>query len=169
MPVFCRDLEQAKAFFTQVIGGELIHALDGFAEVRVAGIILGLTNRHGRATGRDAEYPHYAFFIEAEDFLPMVAWLHQNGVRTSEPWSRDGIKGLLYFRNPTLRYGLAVRAHTQQPFGTGIEILGAHVDYHHPEQMKGDHQRHADLQSLRGDGHLGQAAGRGGDNHRGDR
>ncbi len=99
--LFCRDLEQAKAFFTQLIGGELIHAIDGFAEVRVAGIILGLTNRPGRPTGRDAEYPHYAFFIEAEDFLPMVAWLHQNGVRTSEPWTRDGIKGLLYFRDPT--------------------------------------------------------------------
>ena len=31
----------------------------------------------------------------------MVAWLRQNGVTTSEPWTRDGIKGLLYFRDPT--------------------------------------------------------------------
>jgi catechol 2,3-dioxygenase-like lactoylglutathione lyase family enzyme len=98
--LFCRDLEEAKAFFTRVIGGELIHDIDGFAEVRVAGIILGLTNRPGHPTGRDAEFPHYAFFIEPENFLPMVAWLHQNGVRTSEPWTRDGIKGLLYFRDP---------------------------------------------------------------------
>jgi catechol 2,3-dioxygenase-like lactoylglutathione lyase family enzyme len=98
--LFCRDLAQAKRFFTKVIGGELIHDVDGFAEVRVAGIIIGMTERPGRPTGRDAEYPHYAFFIAPEDFLPMVAWLRQNGVTTSEPWTRDGIKGLLYFRDP---------------------------------------------------------------------
>jgi catechol 2,3-dioxygenase-like lactoylglutathione lyase family enzyme len=99
--LFCRDLAQAKRFFTKVIGGELIHDVEGFAEVRVAGIIIGMTERPGRPTGRDAEYPHYAFFIESEDFLPMVAWLRQNCVTTSEPWTRDGIKGLLYFRDPT--------------------------------------------------------------------
>lgn len=99
--IFCNDLEQAKRFFTKIIGGELIHDVDGFAEVRVAGIIIGFTVRPGSATGRDAEYPHYAFFIEPEDFLPMVAWLRQNGVTASEPWTRDGVKGLLYFRDPS--------------------------------------------------------------------
>ena len=103
--LYCRDYEQAKRFFTKVIGGELIHDVkDGataFGEVRVAGIIIGFTDRPGSTTGRDAEYPHYAFFIEAEDFLPMVAWLRHNGVKTSEPWTRDGIKGLLYFRDPS--------------------------------------------------------------------
>ena len=74
-----------KRFFTKVIGGELIHDVDGFAEVRVAGIIIGLTIRPGRTTGRNDEYPHYAFFIEAEDFLPMVGWLRQNGVVTTQP------------------------------------------------------------------------------------
>lgn len=98
--VYCGDLEQAKRFFTKVIGGELIHDVDGFAEVRIAGIIIGLTVRSGQTTGRDAEYPHYAFFIEPGDFLPMVSWLRQNGVITSEPWTRDGVKGLLYFRDP---------------------------------------------------------------------
>jgi catechol 2,3-dioxygenase-like lactoylglutathione lyase family enzyme len=99
--IFCRDLEQAKRFFTKVIGGELIHDVDGFAEVKVAGIIIGFTERPGQPTGRNAEYPHYAFFVAPEDFLPMFAWLRQNGVTTSEPWTRDGIKGLLYFRDPT--------------------------------------------------------------------
>ena len=99
--IFCRNLEQAKRFFTKVVGGDLIHDVDGFAEVKVAGIIIGFTERPGQPTGRNAEYPHYAFFIEPEDFLPMVARLRQNGVPTSEPWTRDGIKGLLYFRDPT--------------------------------------------------------------------
>ena len=99
--IFCHDLEQAKRFFTKVIGGELIHDVDGFAEVRLAGIILGLTIRPGKPTGRDAEFPHYAFFVEPADFLPMVGWLRQNGATTSEPWTRDGVKGLLYFRDPS--------------------------------------------------------------------
>ena len=103
--LYCRDFAQAKRFFTQIIGGELIHEVKdgatGFAEARVAGIIIGFTDRPGSTTKRDAEYPHYAFFVEPEDFLPMVAWLRQNGVTTSEPWTRDGIKGLLYFRDPS--------------------------------------------------------------------
>jgi len=103
--LYCRDYEQAKRFFTEVIGGELIHDVqDGataFGEVRVAGIIIGFTDRPGSATGRDDEYPHYAFFIEPDDFLPMLAWLRHNGVTTSEPWTRDGVKGLLYFRDPS--------------------------------------------------------------------
>jgi catechol 2,3-dioxygenase-like lactoylglutathione lyase family enzyme len=103
--LYCRDFEQAKRFFTKVIGGELIHDVnDGatrFGEVRIPGIIIGFTDRPGSTTGRIAEYPHYAFFIEPEDFLPMVAWLRHNGVKTSEPWTRDGIKGLLYFRDPS--------------------------------------------------------------------
>ncbi len=102
--IYCWDLSQAKRFFTTAIGGELIHdvkdAATGFAEVRVAGVIIGFTDRPGTTTGRNAEYPHYAFFVEPDDFLPMVRRLRQNGVTTSEPWTRDGIKGLLYFRDP---------------------------------------------------------------------
>src|SRR5580765_7816421 len=58
--IFCCNLEQAKRFFTKVVGGELIHDVDGFAEVKVAGIIIGFTERPGQPTGRNAEYPHYA-------------------------------------------------------------------------------------------------------------
>jgi catechol 2,3-dioxygenase-like lactoylglutathione lyase family enzyme len=98
--LYCRDLAQAKRFFTTVMGGELIHDVDGFAEVRVAGVIIGITIRPGTTTSSDAEYPHYAFFVEPKDFLPMLGWLRQNGVVTSEPWTRDGLKGLVYFRDP---------------------------------------------------------------------
>ncbi|HEX5606062.1 MAG TPA: VOC family protein [Candidatus Binatia bacterium] len=98
--LYCRDLAQAKRFFTNVMSGELIHDVDSFAEARVAGVIIGITIRPGTTTSRDAEYPHYAFFVEPKDFLPMLAWLRQNGVNTSEPWTRDGVKGLVYFRDP---------------------------------------------------------------------
>jgi catechol 2,3-dioxygenase-like lactoylglutathione lyase family enzyme len=101
MSVPCRDLEQAKRFFVQVMGGDLILDNDGFAEVRVAGAIVGLAPREGGWTGREAEYPHYGFNADAENFLPMVEWLERNGVKTPGPWTRDGKKGLMYFRDPS--------------------------------------------------------------------
>ena len=98
--LYATDLEQAKRFYTNVLGGELIHDVDGFAEVRIAGVIIGVTIRPGTVTSPAAEYPHYAFFVESDDFLPTLSRLRANGVATSEPWTRDGIKGLLYFRDP---------------------------------------------------------------------
>jgi len=100
MSLPCRNLEQSKRFYTEVMGGELVHDVPGFAEVRVADVIVGFSEQAEGWT-EDAEFPHYAFFVEAENFLPMVEWLRANGVKTSEPWTRDGIKGLLYFRDPS--------------------------------------------------------------------
>jgi catechol 2,3-dioxygenase-like lactoylglutathione lyase family enzyme len=97
----CLDLEESKSFYAGVMGGKLVHEIPGFVEYRIEGIIFGLSEQAEGWTGIDHEYPHYAFFIEAEDFLPMVSWLRANGVTTSEPWTRDGIKGLVYFRDPS--------------------------------------------------------------------
>jgi catechol 2,3-dioxygenase-like lactoylglutathione lyase family enzyme len=97
----CRDLEMAKRFFVHVMGGELVLDLDGFAEVRVAGAIVGLSPRAGDWTGGHAEFPHYAFYADGENFLPMIGWLKQNGVTTPGPWTRDRKKGLMYFRDPS--------------------------------------------------------------------
>src|SRR5437867_3420977 len=36
----CRDLAETKRFYTDVLGGELIHDVEGFAEVRIADIII---------------------------------------------------------------------------------------------------------------------------------
>src|SRR4030095_12171747 len=38
----CRDLAETKRFYTAVLGGELIHDVEGFAEVRIAEIIIGM-------------------------------------------------------------------------------------------------------------------------------
>jgi catechol 2,3-dioxygenase-like lactoylglutathione lyase family enzyme len=101
MSLPCRNLEESKRFYTEVMGGQLVHDVAGFAEVQVADVIIGLSEQCGGWTPGDAEFPHYAFFVEAKDFLPTVAWLREHGVVTSEPWTRDGIKGLLYFRDPS--------------------------------------------------------------------
>jgi catechol 2,3-dioxygenase-like lactoylglutathione lyase family enzyme len=103
LSVPCRDIALSKKFFIEVMGGEPIATSDPatFTEVRVAGAIVGLSTRSGAPTGRDAEYPHYAFYADAENFLPMIDWLHAKGVVTPGPWSRDGKKGLMYFRDPS--------------------------------------------------------------------
>ncbi len=101
MPV--HDLALAKKFFIEVLGGEPVATSDPttFTEVRVAGAIVGLSARGGEWTGRDAEYPHYAFYTDGANFLPMIDWLKKNGVVTPGPWTRDGQKGLMYFRDPS--------------------------------------------------------------------
>ena len=65
----CCDLALSKRFFTEVLGGELFHDTPGFAEVRIAGAVIGLSEQTAGWTGWDAEYPHYAFFIEGKAFV----------------------------------------------------------------------------------------------------
>jgi catechol 2,3-dioxygenase-like lactoylglutathione lyase family enzyme len=97
----CRDLTESKRFYTEVLGGELIHDAEGFAEVRLGGVIIGFSEQAGGWTARGAEFPHYAFFIEAGDFLRMKEWLDRSGVKTHQPWTRDGKRALMYFRDPS--------------------------------------------------------------------
>jgi catechol 2,3-dioxygenase-like lactoylglutathione lyase family enzyme len=101
MPV--RDLKQSLRFFVNVMGGEPMITSDPetFTEVRVAGAVVGLSTRGGAWTGRDAEYPHYAFYADAENFLPMIDWLRASGVMVPGPWTRDNKKALMYFRDPS--------------------------------------------------------------------
>jgi hypothetical protein len=47
----CRDVEESKRFYTQVLGGELIHDIPGFAEVRIADMIFGMSRRDGADRG----------------------------------------------------------------------------------------------------------------------
>jgi catechol 2,3-dioxygenase-like lactoylglutathione lyase family enzyme len=98
-----KDIEQAKRFFIEVMGGEPLPTSDPatFTEVRVAGAIVGLSTRSGVWTGPNAEYPHYAFYADGQNFLPLIDWLRCNGVVTPGPWTRDGKKGLMYFRDPS--------------------------------------------------------------------
>ena len=96
----CKDLEQSRRFFTEVLGGEVAHPGPKL-EVRIGGTLVTFSPASGGWTARDSEYPHYAFFIEPEDFLPMKARLESYGVPTTEPWTRDYVKALMYFRDPS--------------------------------------------------------------------
>ena len=97
-----RDLKEAKRFYTEVLGGEVIlDSNPGFAEVRVGGAIIGLSEQKAGWTGPDAEYPHYAFTMAGEDFYPFIEKLKARGVPTHQPWTRHGVEALMYFRDPS--------------------------------------------------------------------
>jgi catechol 2,3-dioxygenase-like lactoylglutathione lyase family enzyme len=96
-----RDLEVSKRFYIEVLGGRLIHNTEAFAEVLVAGTVVGLSSVRGRPQTSEAEFPHIGFEIESDQFLPMKRWLDEHGVRTHQPWTRSQIEGLMYFKDPS--------------------------------------------------------------------
>lgn len=96
-----RDLEASKQFYAEVLGGRLILELPTFAEVLVAGIVIGMSSARGQRAQPDAEYPHFAFEIASDQFLPMKRWLESNGVKTHDLWTRGGVEALMYFKDPS--------------------------------------------------------------------
>jgi catechol 2,3-dioxygenase-like lactoylglutathione lyase family enzyme len=97
-----RNLEEAKRFYTEVLGGEVtLLPAPGFAEVRLGGAIIGLSEQKSGWTGPANEYPHYAFTMAAEDFNPFVDHLKASGVKTGPVWTRHGVEALMYFRDPS--------------------------------------------------------------------
>ena len=94
----CRDLEESKIFYSQVMGGELVHEIAGFVEYRIKDIIIGLSEQPDGWTGLDDEYPHYAFYLDGLNFELMKNLLNRYGV-PNYPYRRDKT-ALTYFRDP---------------------------------------------------------------------
>jgi catechol 2,3-dioxygenase-like lactoylglutathione lyase family enzyme len=96
-----RDVEQAKRFFTEVLGGELVE--DGATpriQLGTFGVVLG--PQEGGATQPHSEHPHYAFTVHAKEFKALKERLEAFGVPTHEPWTRTGSPcSLMYFRDPS--------------------------------------------------------------------
>jgi len=121
------DLELAKRFYVEVLGGRLI--LDGtpnFSEVLVAGTVVGLSDVRGRPQAAETEFPHIGFEIESEHFLPMKTWLETHGVKTHAPWTRHHIEGLMYFKDP---FGNLIEVYCPKFSGaTELQLAGTPVD-----------------------------------------
>lgn len=97
-----RNVEQSKRFFVEVLGGALVRDTPGFAEARFNNFIVGMSSRNGSPTAPHAEYPHYGFTVEPDQFLPLKLRLEAYGVPTHEPWTRhDDAEALMYFRDPS--------------------------------------------------------------------
>ena len=96
----CRDLEESKRFYTRVLGGELIHDIPGFAEVRIADIIFGISRQSGGWTGPTVEYPHYGLNVDGKNFALARRWFEACRV-PQHGWTRNYKAALLYFRDPS--------------------------------------------------------------------
>jgi catechol 2,3-dioxygenase-like lactoylglutathione lyase family enzyme len=96
-----RNLKEARWFFTHVLGGEVVLDTPGFSEVRIGGVIVGFSEQDGGWTAADAEFPHYAFFMDPDDMVPLKERLESHGIPTHPIWTRRGIEALMYFRDPS--------------------------------------------------------------------
>src|SRR5579859_6856540 len=74
-----RDLDEAKRFFTEVLGGEVTIDLADFASIEVAGLNFGVSPFSAQFEDPKAEYPHYAFFVDADQLVNMRQRLHSFG------------------------------------------------------------------------------------------
>ena len=97
----CRDLEEAIAFYVDVLGGELRVNGPIFASFRIAGVNVGIGTKSCSFIGPSAEYPHLAFYVDADTQAHMKDWLAQCGIPTSNIWTRTGVETLMFFRDPS--------------------------------------------------------------------
>jgi catechol 2,3-dioxygenase-like lactoylglutathione lyase family enzyme len=98
-----KDLQTSKTFYADVLGGRVIGESAHFVLVQIAGTVIGLSDDRGTAPfghSADAEFPHIAFEVESDNFLPMKKWLEDHGVKTHQPWTRFQEEGLMYFKDP---------------------------------------------------------------------
>src|SRR5690242_6686805 len=98
----CRDLEEAIAFYVDVLGG-VLRRNDGeiFASVRIAGIHVGLGCQGVSFMGPSAEYPHLAFYLGPDELVHAKAWFDQCGIPTTNFWTRRGKEVLMFVRDPS--------------------------------------------------------------------
>lgn len=99
-----KDLETSKKFYAEVLGGRIVNeGTPNFSEVVVGGAIIGLgvLPSNGEWQRPQGEYPHLAFEVASDEFLPLKKWLEDHGVKTHAPWTRHQIEGLMYLKDPS--------------------------------------------------------------------
>jgi catechol 2,3-dioxygenase-like lactoylglutathione lyase family enzyme len=97
----CRDLEEGKRFYVEVLGGKLELSVPTYAAVEIAGVRIGLGTVGCSFIAPRSEYPHLAFFVSADEMLYMRRWLTACGVPITRLWTRTGVEGLMFFRDPS--------------------------------------------------------------------
>jgi catechol 2,3-dioxygenase-like lactoylglutathione lyase family enzyme len=97
----CRDLEEGKRFYSKVLGGEMHVETPTFASFKLGGVDVGIGIDGVSFITPAAEYPHFAFFVSADELLQMRAWLGRCGVPVSNLWTREGREALMFFRDPS--------------------------------------------------------------------
>ena len=97
----CRDLEEGKRFYARVLGGEMHVETPTFASFRLGGVDVGIGIDGCSFMAQSTEYPHFAFFVSADELVQMRTWLGRCGVPVSNLWTREGVEALMFFRDPS--------------------------------------------------------------------
>jgi catechol 2,3-dioxygenase-like lactoylglutathione lyase family enzyme len=97
----CRDLEEGKRFYVDVMGGKVRVEVHDFAAIVVAGTEIGIGTASCSFIRPGAEYPHMAFYAGPDEMLRMKEWLTECGVPSSNFWTRQGVEALFFFRDPS--------------------------------------------------------------------
>jgi catechol 2,3-dioxygenase-like lactoylglutathione lyase family enzyme len=97
----CRDLEEGKRFYSKVLGGEMHVETPTFASFRLDGVDVGIGTDGVSFIAPSADYPHFAFYVNAEQLLAMRSWLGRRGIPVSSLWTREGVEALMFFRDPS--------------------------------------------------------------------
>ncbi|MBV8083425.1 MAG: VOC family protein, partial [Chloroflexi bacterium] len=96
-----RSLEEAKKFYTEVLGGRLTTNIADFASVEVAGVHFGMAEISVSLPRPDAEYPHYALLVEPEELLRLRERLVDYGIPVGPIWTRRETEALMFFKDPS--------------------------------------------------------------------
>ena len=97
----CRDLEEGKRFYRDVLGGEMVVDTPTFCSFVLGGVQIGIGTVGCAWTEAETEYPHFAFYVDADTLVRMRAWLEKCGIPTSNLWTRAGVEALMFFRDPS--------------------------------------------------------------------
>ena len=97
----CRDIEEGKKFYVGVLGGKIRVDRPTFCAITLAGTEIGIGTEGCTFIGAGKEYPHVAFYCDADAMTRMKDYLAGFGVPCSNYWTRAGVEALMFFRDPS--------------------------------------------------------------------
>src|SRR5215471_23330 len=97
----CRDLEEARRFYVEVMGARVVTQVPHYIAVEIAGVRIGLGSVGCSFIKPRAEYPHMAFYLSADEMLQMRQWLAACKIPVTALWTRTGVEGLCFLRDPS--------------------------------------------------------------------
>jgi catechol 2,3-dioxygenase-like lactoylglutathione lyase family enzyme len=97
----CRDLEEAKRFYVQVMGAKVMAEVPHYVAVELAGVRIGLGTVGCSFIKPACEYPHMAFYLTADEIVHMRRWLAACKIPVTPLWTRTGVEGLCFLRDPS--------------------------------------------------------------------
>jgi catechol 2,3-dioxygenase-like lactoylglutathione lyase family enzyme len=94
-----RDMPATARFWVNVMGAKLGRAPTHMVEI--AGIDISFSQASSGWTPADADFPRYAFAVDATDLIPFKMHIEAFGIPTHDIRTRDGQDAFMYVRDPS--------------------------------------------------------------------